>query len=253
MTDQLSGYALIRAAYDVPALDQHERAVLVLLAFMANADGKAWPSIDHMAEKIGASRRTVQAARRRLEASGLIAWEERPGRGCIYTVTLATRAADAPLPVQEVHPCSERTGAGDAQTGAPRAPKLPRTTNTSQKATPSSRTRARRTGDVQLLAAPPDLPEWVPREPWAAYAEMRAGMAKDPKKPRPWTQSVASKAVEQLERLARDGHDPGRVLDQSVLNGWQGLFGIKSDEPGRGGRTVRAMQRVNQMLSEYGQ
>jgi len=49
----VSGFDLIRAAYDAAALDEHERAVLVLLAFMANEEGKAWPGIAHIVERTG--------------------------------------------------------------------------------------------------------------------------------------------------------------------------------------------------------
>ena len=80
------GFALIRAAYDVQGLDQHERAVLVLLSFMANAECSAWPSIAHIAEKICASRRTVQAAVKRLDAAGHITRYENPGHGTLYSI-----------------------------------------------------------------------------------------------------------------------------------------------------------------------
>lgn len=122
-----TGFALIRAAYDIDGLDEHERAVIVLLAVMANAEGRAWPSIAYLSEKTGASRRTVQAAAKRLEDAGHITRREVPGRGMDYTVhpvTTPTRAGDAP--VQDMHPCTGRTRAGDARTRAPRAPKQPR-------------------------------------------------------------------------------------------------------------------------------
>jgi hypothetical protein len=79
------GFDLIRDAYDVAGLDEHERAVLVRLAFMAN-EGKAWPSIAHLVEKLGKSERTVQRAIRRLVDAGHITQRQRRHDTAIYTV-----------------------------------------------------------------------------------------------------------------------------------------------------------------------
>lgn len=65
------------------------------------------------------------------------------------------------------------------------------------------------------------LPDFVPAEPWNSYVEMRGKLRK------PLTDRAAELAVAELAALQAKGHDPTAVLEQSVMNGWQGLFEIK--------------------------
>jgi len=68
-----------------------------------------------------------------------------------------------------------------------------------------------------------DLPEWVPKEAWDHYEEMRRKIRK------PMTDQARIWGVSQLTRLRAQGHDPRGVLEQSVFNSWQGLFPIGGD------------------------
>lgn len=65
---------------------------------------------------------------------------------------------------------------------------------------------------------PPPLPEWIDRETWTDYLTMRRAIRK------PLTPKGCSLAFSTLERLRAAGHDPKTVLEQSILNSWQGLF-----------------------------
>lgn len=64
-------------------------------------------------------------------------------------------------------------------------------------------------------------PEWVPKEEWRAFVEMRRKIRA------PMTNHAAKLAVDELESLRAAGDDPGAVLSQSVLNSWRGLFAVK--------------------------
>ena len=218
----MNGYDRIRAAYDAPGLDEHERAVLVLLAFMANEDAQAWPSIAYLVEKTGKGERTIQRAIQRLKEAGHI-HRKQLRHGVIYTVLPG--ASDGPNlghadPLTPV-PQTGVAETGVSPTGVPQGVET-RTTDTqttkrttnSQKTTSSSK-RARE----QISFS---LPDWVPADPWNRYAEMRRAKRK------PLTDNSARLAIEQLERLASDGHPPGEVLDQSTLNDWTGLFELKA-------------------------
>lgn len=66
-----------------------------------------------------------------------------------------------------------------------------------------------------------NLPEWVPREAWDGFIEMRK------KAKSPFTGRALNLAISELEKLRAQGQDPGAVLNQSVMNGWKGLFPIK--------------------------
>lgn len=64
------------------------------------------------------------------------------------------------------------------------------------------------------------LPEWLPSEAWAGYVEMRRKIRK------PMTPRAEQLAINTLQKLKDQGQDAGAVLDQSVMNSWQGLFAV---------------------------
>lgn len=71
------------------------------------------------------------------------------------------------------------------------------------------------------------LPTWLPVETWKVYEDhRRAKRAK-------LTPKAAELAIQTLETLRAAGHDPSAVIDQSVAQGWTGLFEIKRNN-GRG-------------------
>ena len=72
------------------------------------------------------------------------------------------------------------------------------------------------------------IPDWIPAEAWAGYVEMRKETLKKPLK----TDRAINLAINTLARLRDDGNDPGAVLDQSTLNGWQGLFAVRVERRG---------------------
>lgn len=73
----------------------------------------------------------------------------------------------------------------------------------------------------------PDIPEWVPVEPWNGFIEMRRRKRADP------TPRAVSMLLAKLDELRGDGHDPGRVLDQSTLKNWTDVFPIKEQNDER--------------------
>lgn len=69
-----------------------------------------------------------------------------------------------------------------------------------------------------------DLPDWVPVDAWLAFVDMRKAIKK------PLTPHAVKLALNELQQLRRDGHSPERVLNQSTLNSWQGLFPLRETE-----------------------
>jgi hypothetical protein len=65
-----------------------------------------------------------------------------------------------------------------------------------------------------------DVPDWVPEEAWTEFVEMRVEIGK------PLTARAMKAAVTKLAALKEAGNPPEAVLNQSVLNSWQGLFGV---------------------------
>ncbi|WP_302675850.1 helix-turn-helix domain-containing protein [Sphingomonas faeni] len=215
------GFDLIRDAYDVPGLDEHERAVLVRLAFMAK-DGKAWPSIAHLVEKLGKSERTVQRAIRRLVEAGHIQQRQRRHETAIYTVHPVLDDAK-PVSVTGVSPTPvNATPVADDVKTRPTDTLIAKNNQSSSKTSSSPKSAAR-----SARASPPvvvKLPDWIPVEAWEGWLEMRRTKGAKP------TSRALALSIEHLRKLADAGHPPGDVLDQSTRELWLGLFPIKDPQ-----------------------
>jgi len=64
------------------------------------------------------------------------------------------------------------------------------------------------------------LPDWLKPDDWERFVAFRVSTK------HPMTPDGMRLAVKALDDLRADGHDPGRVIDQSILNSWRGLFAI---------------------------
>ena len=101
----------------------------------------------------------------------------------------------------------------------------------------SNRDKEPKTAPVAL-----ELPEWIDRKALDRFLAMRK------KNRKPVTAEAIPLLVRKLESLRRVGNDPTAVLDQSTMNGWQGLFEVKGDADGsnqqnQAGRVSPAEQR----------
>ena len=67
---------------------------------------------------------------------------------------------------------------------------------------------------------PPPLPDWLPEKDFNDWVKARK------RKP---TQRAIELNIAILEKLKKEGHDPALVLQQSIRNGWDGLFPIKPE------------------------
>ncbi len=83
------------------------------------------------------------------------------------------------------------------------------------------------------------LPDWIPPENWQGFVEHR-------KKLRAClTPRSTNLIVGKLTLLRKQGYAPAEVLDQSVANGWKGIFELK----GTNGHGNRAQQRTTDNLA----
>lgn len=67
-----------------------------------------------------------------------------------------------------------------------------------------------------------EIPDWIDKQTWQDYLEMRN------KTKKPMTNKAKQLAVKKLDELCKNGNDPNEVLNQSILNSWQGLFPLKN-------------------------
>lgn len=213
-------------------LPASEKLVLLALADCANDEGGCWPSMATLTKKCSKGERTVQAAIQALVKGGHLTREERPGKGCLYTVHPRNNCAPAKsAPPQKL-----------ARTPAESAGKPSRTTIVEEaKASPTKRARPKKSD-------PFVLPDWIPADAWMRFVAMRKSIGK------PISDDGKTLAVSKLRALADDGHPPGAVLDQSTFSSWLGLFPIKdqsndrSKQPSRGGSTRDAAQLALQRM-----
>ena len=89
----------------------------------------------------------------------------------------------------------------------------------------------------------PVLPDWVPVENWQGFVEMRQRM-----NAKAWTPRAMKLAINELTKLRAEGYDPTAVLDQSVMNGWKGIFPLKGNQGNGNHNGNRAEQRRDSNL-----
>jgi hypothetical protein len=62
----------------------------------------------------------------------------------------------------------------------------------------------------------------MPAEAWNLYCRHRERIGK-----KAWTPDAITLTVRELAKFREDGMDPAAVLEQSVANGWRGVFPLK--------------------------
>ena len=75
------------------------------------------------------------------------------------------------------------------------------------------------------------IPDFINLKTWQAYLEMRKSIKKPLK-----TEHQFNLAISTLQKLQSQGHNPNDVLNQSILNSWQGLFELKKSKNKTGGQ-----------------
>ncbi|WP_211598156.1 hypothetical protein [Halomonas caseinilytica] len=67
------------------------------------------------------------------------------------------------------------------------------------------------------------LPEWLPADAWAELLEHRRQLKA------PMNDLAKTKAINKLDKLRQDGSDPAAVIEQTIVNGWKGVFPVKGN------------------------
>lgn len=84
------------------------------------------------------------------------------------------------------------------------------------------------------------LPDWLDAELWAEFVKHRKALKK------PMTDYAQALAFKILERFRNAGHEPRGVIEQSIFNGWQGLFEPRQQT----GNRQQAQERRNAQVGE---
>jgi uncharacterized protein YdaU (DUF1376 family) len=67
------------------------------------------------------------------------------------------------------------------------------------------------------------LPDWILKEDWNGYSEMRI------RKRKPMTDIAKNMAISKLDKLRQEGHDVSLVIKQSIFHSWETFYPPKPD------------------------
>lgn len=98
---------------------------------------------------------------------------------------------------------------------------------------------------VSFDASAVQLPDWLSAEIWSSWVAYRRDLKKPIK-----SQQTVTQAINLLDRCRLNGYAPDEIINQSIANGWQGLFEPKGAKP-----QPRQQVRVAENFSgkDYGQ
>jgi hypothetical protein len=198
----VSYFSSPNAIFDLP-VGPNEKLILFNLCRRAGPDGDSFPSIKRIAADCSLSESTVQRAVKRLRDAGYIEVASQE------TVTGATTANLYALQIQS------HVQGGVTQTPGGVSHRHPHYIEgrPNKKETPSSPK-----GDA-------DVPVSL-RSCWGEWLEYRKERRLAPYKP---------STVKRLLNWLQEQPDPAAVVDQSIRQGWQGLFELKAHPGGKMG------------------
>ena len=78
--------------------------------------------------------------------------------------------------------------------------------------------------DIPKKKEAEDLPDWIDPEVWKAWKAFRQRQKK------PLTDRAVALQVSTLRKLREAGQDPNAVIDQSIEQGWTGLYELKNPQ-----------------------
>lgn len=88
------------------------------------------------------------------------------------------------------------------------------------------------------------LPEWLSSSLWSSWVSYRHDLKKPIK-----SQQTVTQSINLLERCRNNGYQPEEIINQSIANGWQGLF-----EPKAGKQQQKPQSRIPENFAgkDYG-
>lgn len=203
------------------------KLVLLALADFADEVGHCWPSVARMQEMTCLSERAIRTALAALEAEERIELERSVGRG--RTSRYALRINHHPEKVhdaqvlrtrEKVQHVPEKVHVVPQKVHV--VPEKVQHVHPNRKEPSENRQEPKKSVALRAPAVVAMLPDWMPAEAWNLYCRHRERIGK-----KAWTPDAMALTVRELGKFRDDGMDPAEVLEQSVANGWRGVFPLK--------------------------
>lgn len=133
------------------------------------------------------------------------------------------QVTDANLaPVSEQHRCQNGTGT-DAKTTSVTDANLAQGTDAKMAHNKRQLPKDKKDNKRHIPTTPKnDLPEWLNPTDWEDFKQHRKKIGN------PLTDVAETRAINALEKMRAEGQDPAKVIDQSIVQGWKGLFPVKT-------------------------
>jgi len=215
-------------AYSQP-LKAPLKPVLVALAEHVKDRPDCWPSMNRLADLTGYDRRTVRRAIKKLDEIGLISVEHRPGLSDKFTLKLSTTR------VRESRGSESHSGqsapGGEVRESWEAGQSAPRTVK--------NRKGTGREEERKVL----ELPEWMPKTLWGDFVEHRR------KAKASMTDIAQQRVLKKLAAMRKEGQDIEAVVEQSIINGWTGLFPVKETRRNES-RFSNSIEALNSIFGE---
>ena len=204
-------------------LSPGEKLVFISLCDIANDEGECFTLVSSIAQKCSMSRSAVLANMAKLEERTLIEREHRQGRSNIFYVypgklfsnprRICTRPDSAPTrpdsaPITQSNPYLTQSNPYLTQ---------------SARARPPSEPQAAKVGKGEKVVI--DLPAWMSQELWQDIIDHRKSLKC------PVTIKALQTVLQELEKHHSSGQNLREMLNQSVVNGWKGMFPVKAAQP----------------------
>ncbi len=237
-------------AIDYPGLSTSQKLVLVYLAHHAGKGGQCWPSLSIMAEKLNMQRWTVQKAVRALESIGAVVCVKRsigrvPSRyRLVFDENLQPPNEEA---VGKLQPPSDEAVEPPTQEAVetPNRPMRRQLPPNQEAVTRQELGKKKRSPKAPL----PEMVAGVNSDAWDEYTAYR----RERKLPKLKPTTVTS----QWKWLVSQGDEnhQAAIIEQTIRQGWQGLFELKTERPlkGNGGyQRPSTMDRAMESFRRHG-
>ena len=207
-------YQAVDWALGLEGISSTSKAVLVAVCRHADTEGVCWPSLEHIARVSGFKRRTVTKHLKILAGTGHITRIRRRKADASHDSSItkinmkpAGKSYSLSLGDDVPHP----SDLNDPTLGNNVPPNI-------------SRESVNKSGVPKTLAQAPVLPDWLPAKIWNDFVQYRR------QKKQPLTSHAMELAIKKLAEFRQQGSDPEKVLQQSIMNGWTGVFALSGNK-----------------------